>query len=145
MLGKGPITGDTPTAGEGKPVDGQDGSGGGLGGQGAGPSGGLVAAPTDANLLEKPTVSGNSGSGVVGEAISVGRGGGKMRVIVGGSLSVSGKIIADGAKGEGETGGLGTGAGSGGSVYVTVGGDVNGEATGVISANGGTVILYGDR
>ena len=62
-----------------------------------------------------------------------GRGGGAIRLIVAGTLTVDGELTADGAAAT-CCSGYGNGGGSGGSVYITAG---TVAGVGVISANGG--------
>ena len=104
------------------------GGGGGYGGGGgaglSGPGGatyGSTAAPTDL---------GGAGGGAPIEPynLNAGAGGGALRLTVGGTLAVDGKLSADGAPG------AATGGGAGGSVWLAA---RTLTGTGLISANGG--------
>ena len=105
------------------------GGGGGYGGEGGGAGGGVsygsINAPVDFG-----SGGGNGGYGPGGA------GGGIARLNVGGTLTVSGQILANG---QNIDGGYGAG-GSGGSVYLTaetLAGDGEIRATGGYGANGG--------
>jgi hypothetical protein len=100
---------------------------GGPGGAGANPgaSGGATYGS-----MSSPSDRGSGGGGLA-PAWPGGSGGGTVQLIVGGTLTVNGRISADG--GSPSVGGAG--GGSGGSVWLTVG-TLTGSGT--ISANGGT-------
>ncbi|HOW73530.1 MAG TPA: DUF6531 domain-containing protein [Phycisphaerae bacterium] len=126
-----------PARGLGAGADGGGGGGGGgyggkggdcLGAYGApgGPAYGSITEPVDYG-------SGGGSSNAFG---SGGAGGGLVRMIVGGTLTLDGTITANG--GEGGYYGAG-GGGSGGSIYLTVGTLAGG---GLLSANGGNPSEY---
>jgi|GEM_PF-3369385 len=122
-------------AGSGKGESGiYTGGGGGYGGTGGsvpgGPSGGAVYG----SLTELTELGSGGGQSTYSPAAG-GAGGGALRLTVGGTLSVDGKLSADGLPGPVNFwGGGGGGGGSGGSVYLRVGALAG---SGVISANGG--------
>ena len=96
--------------------------GGGYGGAGGDGAGGRTGGATYGSITA-PVELGS------GEAYGLAPGGGAIRLIVGGTLTVAGSVTARGADGPGHYGG-----GSGGSVCLTVGTLAGG---GVISADGG--------
>ncbi len=105
-------TGNGPGGGPGRGggYDGPGGSYGGLGANGAG----TAAATYDASLATAPTNLGSAGGGAAGETGP--NGGGAIRLITTGTLTLNGTISANG----GESGGY-SGSGSGGSLYITTG------------------------
>ncbi len=115
---------------EGRGVDGRYAGGGGHAGQG-GVGGGESLGGDSYGSIEQPTRFGGCGGRDVDGNQDGGSGGGAIRLIVGGTLAVSGTISADGENSPGAD----AGCGAGGSVWITAGG-VTGS--GVIRANGGT-------
>ncbi len=105
-------------------------SGGGHGGEGAG-GGGVYGS------IAQPTELGSGGAGC-GPGSTVGAGGGAIRLTVGGTLLVDGRVSADGANGDGGT--CYAGGGAGGSLWISANTLVG---NGTISANGGGSSGYG--
>jgi hypothetical protein len=112
--------------------------GGGYGGEGGGALGG-----TNYGSITAPVDFGSGGGNTWTLYGPAGAGGGCIRLTVGGTLTISGQILANGQNG------IGYGAGgSGGSVYVTAGMLAGGsviQATGGNGANGGAggrIALY---
>jgi hypothetical protein len=105
-------------------------SGAGHGGYGAygvtngGSSGGVY------DSITSPTIAG-SGGGTDSPYSTGGAGGGALKLVVSGTLQVSGKISANGGNGSGDGGG----GGSGGSIWLAVG---TLSGSGSITANGGS-------
>ena len=129
--------GFTSATGPGAGGNGNQGGGGagygGLGGVGTPGAGGVIYGS-----LTEPVGLGSGGGNGYGFNYTTGggRGGGSIRLSVGGALVVEGSITANGANGgaSGWTGNCG-GGGSGGSIYLTA---ETLAGSGVISANGGT-------
>jgi hypothetical protein len=104
------------------------GGGGGHGGYGGnGESNGAGGNAYDS--LQSPTMLGSGGGIGTGAGASSARGGGALELTVTGKLQVDGLISANGAVPTSESGG----GGSGGSIYLTVGGFAG---NGSVSANG---------
>ncbi len=130
----GAISGDakgfTPNSGSGRgSVDALgDGSGGGYGGAGGnslfGASGGITYGSSN-----QPTALGSSG-GMTPAIIGFSQGGGALRLIVDGTLTLKGSISADGQDAATD----GAGGGSGGSVWITA---KNLAGNGILTADGG--------
>jgi hypothetical protein len=113
------------------PGAGQNGSwagGGGYGGVGGMGYYGLAGGTTYGSILQP--VDWGSGGGNWYYPGSGGPGGGAMRLIVQGTLTVNGIVAADG----GPVGEVGGGGGAGGSLWLTIG---TLQGGGIISANGG--------
>ncbi|MCP3915159.1 MAG: hypothetical protein GY711_06360, partial [bacterium] len=101
-----------------------NGSGGSHGGSGHSSASGLAEVNLTYGSVREPASLGSRGGGVAG-----GAGGGRLRLVVRGTLTVEGAIHADGAAGSGDSGG-----GSGGSIWITtrtLAGD------GLVAADGG--------
>jgi hypothetical protein len=111
-----------------------DGSGGGFGGFGLGSGAG--ASFNFSTTYLTPTIGGRSGG--LANNTAGGRGGGRIRFEVGGHMTIDGAVLASGADSQ-KIDATGTGAGSGGSIWIAVNDVVNGS--GVISANGGSAAL----
>jgi hypothetical protein len=116
--------------GPGQGINSQSGSsGGGHGGYG-GP-GPFVSGGNTYDTASEPMIAGSpggfGGSGIVN---SSGGGGGVIRLVVNGLLRVDGRISADGTAAAGQN----SGGGSGGSIWLTLGGF---SGSGLISASGG--------
>ena len=107
-------------------------SGGGHGGfGGAGASGATGGGAY--GFVSGPTEVGSSGGGsqqITGQSAFGGAGGGALKITVTGTLTLNGRISANGADAFGQ----GSGGGSGGSVWLTAG---TFTGTGTISADGG--------
>ena len=103
------------------------GTGGGYGGYGGAGAGCARDGGGVYGSITQPSNLGSAGAGTG----KISTGGGAIQMTVAGTLSVSGKIVADGAS---AAVGSSTGGGSGGSVWLTVGTLVG---NGLISANGG--------
>lgn len=121
--------------GQGGSADGRNGGGGGYGGVGGAGSpftsgGGIYGLPH--NPTELGSGGGNTYVGGSPNRDTGGFGGGSIRLNVVGTLTVAGKVSADGANGA--PGGLNAGGGSGGSVSIVCG---SLAGTGYISADGG--------
>lgn len=112
---------------------GATGGGGGYGGYGGCGSSSQDSTPiggTSYGTIMAPTESGSGGGGTIGTMTQGGAGGGAIRLTITGTMSLLGKITANG----GDAPTFGAGGGSGGSVYLTVG---RLTGSGYISANGG--------
>ncbi len=109
------------------------GGGGGYGGSGGSSySAGILGGPAYGSITE-PNDLGSGGGWAYSNYYAGGAGGGMIRLIVNGTLTVDGTLSANGVQGgQGAYGAAGSG--SGGSVYLTAGSLAGG---GVISANGG--------
>ena len=119
--------------------------GGGYGGKGGFGNGSQTtqAGGSTYGSLTAPTDLGSGGGNTTGTVRYGGSGGGAIRLIVSGTLTVSGTISSNGGNGTGTTYWF-TGGGSGGSVYITTGtfagsgGNINAiGGTGVVSNGGG--------
>lgn len=124
LNGIGFASGTGPGAGANSTNSGVGGPGASHAGEG-GSSGVFAAGPTYGSI-DQPTEMGSGGGGFPGTL--GGRGGGALRLIVDGELTVNGSIAANGA-----TGGTSAGSGSGGSLWITTG---QLAGAGTISANG---------
>lgn len=110
------------------------GGGGGHAGQGAHADGAARGGQGygDAYAPSLPGSAGGAGPGLT----TAGAGGGRVRLLVGGTLNLQGRISANGRPATGDE----SGGGSGGSVWVTVGGALGGgqvQASGGASPSGG--------
>ena len=125
--------------GPGKGSNGGAGGGGGYGGEGGQAYGGTAGGMAYGSLY-MPIDLGSGGGLCSGSGYSAagGKGGGAIRIIISGSLTVDGVISAEGADGVSDMDWSwkwhGSGGGSGGSIYLLAG-MVTGAGT--ISANGG--------
>ena len=124
--GKGYGPGAGPGAGtsSGNPLSG---SGGGHGGNG-GKSAALNTNGASYDSIQQPTMLGSGGG--AGYAGVGGTGGGRITLVVRGTMRVDGSVTANGGNGVNER----SGGGSGGSIWLSV---TNLTGTGVLSANGG--------
>lgn len=113
-------------AGPGAGMVGNEGSGAGYGGAGANAS---TAGGGTYGSLTQPTDLGSGGGTSILQQTGGTRGGGAIRLTVGGTLVVDGQITADGSSSNSDRG-----CGSGGSVWIETG---NLEGFGFIDANGG--------
>ena len=102
-------------AGEGGSGEGVGGGGGGHGGAGGDGLGGAGGGTYGSEL--EPSEAGSPGGRDLALAGAGGLGGGAVRLVVSGTLTVDGRISADGAVGDNAH----AGGGSGGSVWVTTG------------------------
>ena len=132
LTGKGYIHG----AGAGQGQDASGGAGGagygGAGGNGlGGNAGGTYGTPTVPLSCREPLDFGSGGGDSAPPGAVGGAGGGIMRLIVGGALTVNGTISANGA---GSPNGF-SGGGSGGSAWITAGTIMG---IGLFTANGGS-------
>ncbi len=125
--------GQGPGAGVSAMYDGGGGGHGGAGGSGAHPgaSGGNAY---DSALL--PAQLGSGGAGSPYYQTQGGAGGGAIRLIVGGALSIEGSIAANGATALGG----GAGGGSGGGIWITCS---TLAGAGIVTASGGEGVLGG--
>ncbi|MBS0198130.1 MAG: immunoglobulin domain-containing protein [Planctomycetes bacterium] len=115
---------------EGRGVDGRYAGGGGHAGQGGVGRGESLGGDSYGSIEQPARFGGCGGRDTDGDQYG-GSGGGAIRLVVGGTLAVSGTISADGENSPG----VDAGAGAGGSVWITASA-VTGS--GVIRANGGT-------
>ena len=115
------------------------GGGGGHGGLG-GASGCGAGGAAYGSVLE-PTTWGSGGGRSCNPTLGAGSGGGAIRLIVGGTLTLDGHITARGTEGSSENGGPG-GGGAGGSVWITA---THFAGMGSVVANGGGGAWSGDR
>lgn len=136
--GRGPNTStgvcaiDTAGYGDGVPNSGNAYGGGGDYGGLAGSSS-QSAGGTTYGTNTAPTLLGSGGGAGNGSGtVAGGNGGGRVRLDVGGTLTVTGSILADGGVGGAAVNG--GGGGSGGSIYITTG---TIAGSGAISADGG--------
>ncbi len=125
--GRGYPRDDDRGPGQGLTIDGWAGGGAGHGGLGATAQPGRGAGPSYGSILQPVTLGsqGANGSGGAGTA-----GGGAIRLVVDGKLTVDGRISSEGAGGPAND----AGGGSGGSLWLTVGSLAGG---GTLSVNGG--------
>ena len=122
--GYGPGAGPGAGTSSGTPLSGGGAGHGGTGGKSAAFDG----SGTAYDLIQRPTWLGSGGgSGYAGIG---GVGGGRIKMIVGGTMRVDGSVTANGANGVNER----SGGGSGGSIWLSV---MNLTGTGMLSANGG--------
>jgi hypothetical protein len=108
------------------------GGGGGYGGAG-GNGDSLAGGATTYGSNTAPTDLGSGGGGNYNASLSGGAGGGAIKFVVSGTVTVSGSITAEGADGT-SSDGYGGGGGSGGSIWFDVG---TLAGAGAISVNGG--------
>lgn len=133
--GSGGGAGAGPGAGFGSNSTVQGGGGAGHGGAGGdGGSGAAAGGPTFGSL-SAPVDFGSGGGAASYDAGSAGRGGGRIRLVVSGVLTVDGTIRANGG-----SAGAGGGGGSGGSIWIAA---ANVAGTGAIQAIGGNGIAGG--
>ncbi len=108
-------------------------AGGGYGGIGgndnSGNSGGITYG-----TVEEPTVLGTAGSNASGQYAIPGAGGGAIKIVASGTITVNGSLSVNGGDGY-YTGGNDAGGGSGGSLWIASG-TLTGD--GLISATGGS-------
>src|ERR1035438_4727774 len=117
-------------------VGGDWGSGGGYGGFGADSTAGAKGGSVYGSLIE-PVDWGSAGGSCPSHSSVGGPGGGAVRLVVGGTLTVNGQIVADGSGDSTAPGGGGDheiGGGAGGSIWLTVG---TLAGAGTLSAIGG--------
>ena len=110
--------------------------GGGYGGWGATSSVGLAGGAPYGSITQ-PTDWGSDGGSCPSHGAAGGSGGGAVRIVVGGTLTVNGQILARGTGDSTAPGGAGDGeigGGSGGSIWLTV---TTLAGQGTISADGG--------
>lgn len=124
--GMGYPLGDNPGPGAGI-VSTWAGSGAGHGGLGGGSATGAVGGGSYGSVLEPVSMGSQGGAGSGGSGAA---GGGAIRLLVGGTLTVEGRLTAEG-HGAGRDN---TGGGSGGSLWLQAAAL---EGTGTISVNGG--------
>jgi hypothetical protein len=115
-------------AGTASPNSGE-GSGGGYGGAGGASAGGAIGGGTYGSSTQ-PTNWGSAGGVLSSDYTNFSQGGGVIELNVGGTLSVNGKVGANGSAGIFP----GAGGGAGGSIWLMAGALAGG---GTISANGG--------
>jgi hypothetical protein len=117
-------------------VGGDWGSGGGYGGFGADSTAGAKGGSVYGSLTE-PVDWGSAGGSCPSHSSVGGTGGGAVRLLVGGTLTVNGQIVANGSSDSTAPGGAGDheiGGGAGGSIWLAVG---TLAGSGTLSANGG--------
>ncbi len=125
--------GFSPGNGPGAGNDAWTGSGAGHGGfGGTGRNGETVAGGSPYDSLFEPDEAGSGGG--TGGTVAGGAGGGILRLIVDGTLTVDGEILASAADGIPGAYGTAGGGGSGGSIHVTAGAFAG---NGLVAANGG--------
>jgi hypothetical protein len=117
------------TQGGGQSLNSTGGGGGAAGVGGASAAGAAGGIAINDSLTSPITQGGRGGAGLPQFSIG-GNGGGAIKVTVGGTLRVDGRLSAEGAPGPT----LGTGGGGGGSISIST---KSFSGTGVISANGG--------
>ena len=115
--------------------------GGGGGHGGLGGSSGCGAGGAAYGSALEPTTWGSGGGRSCNPTLGAGRGGGAIRLIVSGTLTLDGQINARGTEGSSESGGPG-GGGAGGSVWITA---AHFAGAGNLVANGGGGAWSGDR
>ncbi len=121
------------------------GGGGGHGGHGGNGNGSYLGGSAYGSAYAPTALGSGGGGGYVGTsgALAGGNGGGAMHLIIDGTLTVDGRISANGSNGTGGNIGSGyggSGGGAGGSIWIeaqTLGG------AGTIQANGGATINGG--
>jgi hypothetical protein len=125
-----------PGAGVTGTVGGDWGSGGGYGGFGADGSAGATGGSVYGSIMQ-PVDWGSAGGSCPSHSSLGGTGGGAIHLVVGGTLTVNGQIVANGSGDSTAPGGAGDheiGGGAGGSIWLTVG---TLAGTGTLSAIGG--------
>jgi hypothetical protein len=123
---KGFAAGTGPGAGQSSTDGSIGGTGGGYGGLGA--SSGPYSGGSAYGSFTSPVNLGSGGGAYVGN--TAGAGGGCIRLIVNGTLTIGGTISANGGSGS-----VASGGGSGGSIWITATSNI--EGFGQIFANGG--------
>jgi len=136
VSGKGFAPGKGPSPGL------QPGWGASHGGQGAPRAGADIGRPpaTCGSLFE-PSAPGSGGTVAEGAPATFGHGGGVVRLVAGGDLTVLGKIRADADRRD--AGGVLLGGAAGGSIDLRAGGAVVVGETGAVSADGGAAYGQG--
>jgi phosphodiesterase/alkaline phosphatase D-like protein len=124
--------GSGPGGGGGGGGDGTFGGGGGYGGSGGNGSAGYAGGVTYGSIAE-PNQAGSGGGGAYGYAAVGGAGGGIIKIVAGGTATISGSITANGGNGV-SFGSTASGGGSGGSIWIQAG-TLNGA--GSMTARGG--------
>ncbi|MBX3317888.1 MAG: immunoglobulin domain-containing protein [Phycisphaeraceae bacterium] len=124
-------------AGPGVGASGSDPGGGGHGGAGANGLGGWLGGSTYGSFATPVTMGSGGGRDTNNFGATGGNGGGVVRVVVLGTLTVDGIITANGTTGTGATDASG---GAGGSIIISAG-ILNGA--GLITANGGASLRNG--
>ncbi len=122
--------GHPSSTGPGEGVDGVAASGGGHGGHG-GTTGAFIGG-IGYGSVTNPMTFGSGGGRDTNNAINGGAGGGLVKLEIGGTLTVEGRLSSNGANGPGAD----AGGGAGGSLNITSGGLAG---SGAIRANGGTL------
>ena len=125
VTGKGFAGGQGPGAGTASSNSSLGGAGGGHGGDGA--NSGTLAGGLSYGSITQPITLGSGGGSYVGNP--GGAGGGAVRLIVSGALTLNGSIVAIGVQP-----GPAAGAGAGGSIWITAG---SLSGTGTLQARGG--------
>ncbi|HAT73615.1 MAG TPA: hypothetical protein DCS08_01255, partial [Candidatus Moranbacteria bacterium] len=128
------------TGGGGKTTCTTQGSGGGggyggVGGSGLAGCGASGGSEYKQDSTSQPTDLGSGGGG--SNSATGGAGGGSAKLVISGTLSLTGSILADGGNGSNGTGG-GGGAGSGGSIWIQSGSITNSGTIRAKGGNGGT-------
>ena len=131
VTGKGYARGDTVHVAGYGPAGGGGMNGGGHGGEG-GVNAGSDAGVIYGDVLEPTTLGSGGGCNLSWSAVG-GYGAGAVKLVVVGTLSLNGSILADGTAGAGAKYG-GGGGGAGGSVWIDAG---TLTGTGLVRANGG--------
>ncbi|SHJ79052.1 hypothetical protein SAMN02745216_02253 [Desulfatibacillum alkenivorans DSM 16219] len=133
---KGYATGAGP--GAGATGDGYAGGAGGAGHAGAGGNGSTGAGGDAYGTLTSPEELGSGGGYCTQYAFSGGAGGGAIRMVISGTLTLDGSITSNGANGaNGQY--ASAGGGAGGSIWITAN---NLEGNGSLYANGGNGIPW---
>ncbi|MBS0195366.1 MAG: hypothetical protein JSR77_01275 [Planctomycetes bacterium] len=117
----------------------RDAAGAGHGGAGVNSDVGSLGGGTYDDIVT-PTQMGSGGGNPGGGAFGGGRGGGAINLSVGGTLTVTGEITADGESGYPAQGGWRSGGGAGGSLLISCG---TLAGTGTVSARGGSYSCCG--
>jgi hypothetical protein len=112
------------------------GGGGGAAGMGGASAAGAPGGPAINDSVTSPVTEGGRGGGGLPQFQIGGNGGGALRLTIGGTLRVEGRLSAEGAPGPN----FASGAGGGGSIWVTT---KTLSGGGVISANGGSGMVGG--
>jgi hypothetical protein len=129
--GKGYINEQGPGAGTGDRTDSNGGGGGGAyGGNGGNPESPYAGGIAYGSITEPVDLGSGGGDGYAGIG---GYGGGRIKIIAGGTFTNNGSISADGVSGSYDYRGA-SGGGSGGSIWIDSG---TFAGSGLISANGG--------
>ena len=108
-------------------------AGAGHGGDGGNGDGGLLGGPGYGSVMN-PTEPGSGGGNATVYGIAGGAGGGVLRLSVGGTLTINGRVAVDGGHGQSAYNQAVSGGGSGGSIWLAAG-VLTGS--GSLSANGG--------